>query len=268
MRQHILQSHKGCGARLLDRTESCGELIGNIFWLCNQCVAEYEVTFSNFCITWTNRSSSSSSHFKVNSARRQRSQVQDSMTEVQRNGALDLSVRFEELAPSLGLGPNNKVQYVRDSLIGDLSLGLASIQDPRGPLRTHEEDFVADAIMERASDWTTPNRLLMALLQRLIYEMVLPFANQVIMSCLRPVCPTFIDVIIKQTQKWTMFLMNNKLADVDFLFKMLIFWSRNIWRRSKISEENCVAIRSAICSLISVYNFKRNLINRIEYNII
>lgn len=201
MRQHILQSHKGCGARLLDRTESCGELIGNIFWLCNQCVAEYEVTFSNFCITWTNRSSSSSSHFKVNSARRQRSQVQDSMTEVQRNGALDLSVRFEELAPSLGLGPNNKVQYVRDSLIGDLSLGLASIQDPRGPLRTHEEDFVADAIMERASDWTTPNRLLMALLQRLIYEMVLPFANQVIMSCLRPVCPTFIDVIIKQTQK-------------------------------------------------------------------
>ena len=54
------------------------------------------------------------------------------VTEVHQNGALDLSVKFEELAPHIGLSSSNKIQYIRDSQIGDLSLGLVSIQDPRG----------------------------------------------------------------------------------------------------------------------------------------
>ena len=71
--------------------------------------------------------------------------------EIQQNGALDLSVKFEELAPHIGLSSSNKIQYIRDSQIGDLSLGLASIQDPRGPLRKKDDDLVADTIMEKAS---------------------------------------------------------------------------------------------------------------------
>ena len=62
---------------------------------------------------------------------------------------------------------------------------MASIQDPAGPLRTKEDDLVANTILEKASDWTSPKPLLMALLQRLIQEMSLPFANQVIMAALK-----------------------------------------------------------------------------------
>ena len=64
-------------------------------------------------------------------------------------------------------------------------MGLASIQDPAGPLRTKDDDLVANTILEKASDWTSPKPLLMALLQRLIQEMSLPFANQVIMAALK-----------------------------------------------------------------------------------
>lgn len=52
LRQHILQSHKGCGGRLLDRTESCGDMFDGLYWLCCQCLAELEVRYSNFCINW------------------------------------------------------------------------------------------------------------------------------------------------------------------------------------------------------------------------
>ena len=62
---------------------------------------------------------------------------------------------------------------------------MASIQDPSGPLRTKEDDLIANTILEKASDWTSPKPLLMALLQRLIQEMSLPFANQVIMAALK-----------------------------------------------------------------------------------
>ena len=48
-----------------------------------------------------------------------------------------------------------------------------------------EDDLVANTILEKASDWTSPKPLLMALLQRLIQEMSLPFANQVIMAALK-----------------------------------------------------------------------------------
>ena len=78
-----------------------------------------------------------------------------------------------------------QVQCVRDTQISDNSLGLASIQDPAGPLRTKDDDLVANTILEKASDWTSPKPLLMALLQRLIQEMSLPFANQVIMAALK-----------------------------------------------------------------------------------
>ena len=78
-----------------------------------------------------------------------------------------------------------QIQCVRDTPISDNSLGLASIQDPAGPLRLKEDDLVANTILEKASDWTSPKPLLMALLQRLIQEMSLPFANQVIMAALK-----------------------------------------------------------------------------------
>ena len=70
LRQHILQSHKGCGARLLDRTESCGEMFDQTFWLCNQCLSDHEINYSNFCITWDGTSECS---VIVRSARRLRS---------------------------------------------------------------------------------------------------------------------------------------------------------------------------------------------------
>ena len=47
----------------------------------------------------------------------------EEMTEVQRDGALDLSLSFEDLAPRIGLSSCSKVQCVRDAQIGDLSLG-------------------------------------------------------------------------------------------------------------------------------------------------
>ena len=48
-----------------------------------------------------------------------------------------------------------------------------------------EDDLVANTILEKASDWTSPKPLLMALLQRLIQEMSLPFANQIIIAALK-----------------------------------------------------------------------------------
>ena len=55
-----------------------------------------------------------------------------------------------------------------------------------------EDDLVANTILEKAADWTSPKPLLMALLQRLIQEMSLPFANQVIMSALKHDQGTFL----------------------------------------------------------------------------
>ena len=70
LRQHILQTHKGCGKRLLDRTECCGEMFENCFWLCSQCLADHEINYSNFCITWNTITDSS---IIVRSAKRLRS---------------------------------------------------------------------------------------------------------------------------------------------------------------------------------------------------
>ena len=98
-------SHKGCGARLSERTESCGEMFDNIFWLCSQCLSGYEVSYGNFCITW-NQNFECSICVKVGKKIRN----VDVMTEVHKNGALSLSVTFEELAPNIGLSSMNKVK--------------------------------------------------------------------------------------------------------------------------------------------------------------
>ena len=222
-----------------------------------------------------------------------------------------------------------QIQYVRDTPISDNSLGLASIQDSAGPLRLKEDDLVANTILEKASDWTSPKPLLMALLQRLIQEMSLPFANQVIMAALKHdqgnlqfgniICKVLLDIsctlsvftrcfiiwllgkesfleisreiiivpndnhdrlwchctvwsdykclyififennfiylVLNEAQqsqddKWTSFLEKNDLLDVSFLFKLLVFWSRDFWKRNKLNEDNCASIRYVICSMI------------------
>ena len=120
--------------------------------------------------------------------------------------------------------------------------GLASIQDPKGPLRHKDDDLVTDTILERASDWTSSTQLLLALLKRLLTETTLPFANQVIIAALKN--------HQKSHQKWVEFLDKNLLNDVSYLFKLLVFWSRNIWKRSKSSEDNCNRIRTIICHII------------------
>ena len=121
-RQHVMQNHKGCGARLLNRTECCGEVFDSFYWLCHQCLSNYEVSYSNFCITWSHNHHCT---IKVRTAKRLRIDEGEleEMAEVQRDGALDLSVSFEELAPRIGLSSCNKVQCVRDAQIGDVSLG-------------------------------------------------------------------------------------------------------------------------------------------------
>lgn len=53
-----------------------------------------------------------------------------------------------------------------------------------------------------------------------------------------------------QDDKWTSFLEKNDLLDVSFLFKLLVFWSRDFWKRNKLNEDNCASIRYVICSMI------------------
>ena len=53
-----------------------------------------------------------------------------------------------------------------------------------------------------------------------------------------------------QDDKWTSFLEKNDLLDVSFLFKLLVFWSRDFWKRNKLNEDNCAGIRYVICSMI------------------
>ncbi len=123
-RQHVMQNHKGCGARLQGRvSECCGEIHDSFYWLCHQCLSDYEVSYSNFCITWSHNHHCT---IKIRTAKRMlRSDYleMEEMTEVQRDGALDLSLSFEDLAPRIGLSSCSKVQCVRDAQIGDLSLG-------------------------------------------------------------------------------------------------------------------------------------------------
>ena len=104
---------------------------------------------------------------------------------------------------------------------------------------------MADTIMEKASDWTSSKPLLMALLQRLLHEMALPYSNQIIMSVLKHASS-----MVGQHDKVMSFLRKNHLNDVDLLFQLLIFWSRNIWKRSKLSEDNCEYIRKAIINIM------------------
>ena len=134
--------------------------------------------------------------------------------------------------------------FEKQILISISILGLASIQDPKGPLRLRDDDLVADTILERASDWTSSTQLLLALLKRHLMEMSLPLANQVLMAALKQHDHPNMD-------KWLEFLGKNGLREVSFLFKLLVFWSRNIWKRSKSSEDNCKSIRSAICHIIN-----------------
>lgn len=247
LRDHIFQNHKGCGLRLAERSETCGELTNdNQYWLCGTCIAEMEISYSNFCILSQNRFANST--IKIQVGKRLRgSVIIEGLTETNRNGALDLSVKFEDLAPFIGLSSCNKVQCVRDSQIGDLSLGLASIQDPRGPLRKKDDDLVADTILEKASDWTSPKSLLTALLQRLVQESALPFANQIVMAAMKIPDENRLGNF---HEKWMRFLGKCRLLDVGFLFKLLVFWSRNIWKRSQLSEGHCKTIRKIICSVI------------------
>ena len=85
----------------------------------------------------------------------------------------------------------------------------------------------------------------MALLQRLLHEMALPFSNQIIMAVLKHGCS-----MVKNQDMWLNFLKKNHLNNVNLLFRMLIFWSRNIWKRNKLSEENCEHIRDTILDII------------------
>ena len=85
----------------------------------------------------------------------------------------------------------------------------------------------------------------MALLQRLLHEMALPFSNQIIMAVLKHGCS-----MVKNQDLWLNFLKKNHLNNVNLLFRMLIFWSRNIWKRNKLSEENCEHIRDTILDII------------------
>ena len=94
-------------------------------------------------------------------------------------------------------------------------------------------------------DWTSSKPLLMALLQRLLHEMALPFSNQIIMAVLKHGCS-----MVKNQDMWLNFLKKNHLNNVNLLFRMLIFWSRNIWKRNKLSEENCEHIRDTILDII------------------
>ena len=72
------------------------------------------------------------------------------------------------------------------------------------------------------------------------------FSNQIIMAVLKHGCS-----MIKSQDKWLNFLKKNNLNNVDLLFRLLIFWSRNIWKRSKLSENNCEYIRKVILNIIS-----------------
>ena len=56
--------------------------------------------------------------------------------------------------------------------------------------------------------------------------------------------------MVGQHDKVMSFLRKNHLNDVDLLFQLLIFWSRNIWKRSKLSEDNCEYIRKAIINIM------------------
>ena len=53
-----------------------------------------------------------------------------------------------------------------------------------------------------------------------------------------------------QDDKWISFLEKNNLLDVSFLFKLLVFWSRDFWKRNRLNEEHCSSIRHVICSVI------------------
>ena len=92
---------------------------------------------------------------------------------------------------------------------------MASIQDPKGPLRLRDDDLVADTILERASDWTSSTQLLLALLKRHLMEMSLPLANQVLMAALKQHDHPNMD-------KWLEFLGKNGLKEVSFCSN---FWS-------------------------------------------
>ena len=107
--------------------------------------------------------------------------------------------------------------FEKQTLISISILGLASIQDPKGPLRLRDDDLVADTILERASDWTSSTQLLLALLKRHLMEMSLPLANQVLMAALKQHDHPNMD-------KWLEFLGKNGLKEVSFLFKLLVFF--------------------------------------------
>ena len=102
-------------------------------------------------------------------------------------------------------------------------------------------------------DWTSSKPLLMALLQRLLHEMALPFSNQIIMAVLKHGCS-----MVKNQDMWLNFLKKNHLNNVNLLFRMLIFWSRNIWKRNKLSEENCEHIRDTILDIIKEDEEEKN----------
>lgn len=93
----------------------------------------------------------------------------------------------------------------------------------------------------------------MALLQRLLHEMALPFSNQIIMAVLKHGCS-----MVKNQDMWLNFLKKNHLNNVNLLFRMLIFWSRNIWKRNKLSEENCEHIRDTILDIIKEDEEEKN----------
>ena len=80
-------------------------MFDNIFWLCSQCLSGYEVSYGNFCITWNTNYECS---IRVRVGKKIRNV--DVMSEVHKNGALSLSVTFEELAPNIGLSSINKVR--------------------------------------------------------------------------------------------------------------------------------------------------------------
>ena len=63
-------------------------------------------------------------------------------------------------------------------------------------------------------------------------------------------CYEFLEFQENHDEKWLTFLEKSDLLDISFLFKLLVFWSRDFWKRIKLNEDNCASIRHVICSVI------------------
>ncbi len=170
--------------------------------MCQRCLSRAEARYSNFAITSykngpvkvlvgkTTQQSENSKQLELISETLVFTNFVLGYCELDKNGALDLSLPFEELAERLGVTSSKRIaRPIFEGVITD-ALGSEVLLDDDGNnlnlVMDIQDNRVIETIIKKAAEATASSNEVILMLRRLLKEQDNSFAQEILLSCLKP----------------------------------------------------------------------------------